>query len=140
MKGVMLFFFLSRFFGGRALHATLSPSQGRDMARRWSIEYQLKVPVGSQVHFTRSLETYVDVLRTLRDVDDGDPDLACVVQHTLTDGLALFVLRRDEDAWTVVKQLPTFENTTTSMLARERAARWFCRLHEKIGENTNQDL
>lgn len=140
MKGVTMFFLLSRFFGGRALHATLSPSQGRDMARRWSIEYQLRVPVGSQVYFTRSLEAYVDVLRTLRDVDDGDPDLACVMQHTLTGGLALFVLHRDEDAWTVVKQLPTLENTTTSTRARERATRWFCRLYDTIRVNANQDL
>ena len=133
-------FFLSRVFGGRALHATLSPSQGRDMARRWSLEYQIKVPVGSQVYFTRSLETYMDVLRTLRDVDDGDPDRACVVQHTLMDGLALFILHRDEDAWTVVTQLPPADNTTNSMLARERATRWFCRLHEMIRANNNQDL
>ena len=107
------------------------------MARRWSMSTSSRFR--SDRRSGRSLETYVDVLRTLRDVDDGDPDLACVVQHTLTDGLALFVApsRRMRGPSSSSSRR---ENTTTSMLARERAARWFRRLHEKIGENTNQDL
>lgn len=127
------------------LHAVLTAAQGRDLARRWSPEYNFEMPkthsaVGRVVKL-RDVRRYVEVTNILRErVSDASngPKLACVVQYTRFRGLTLFVLRRADDGgggWNVLTQLPALdEDDDYQSLSRQGVVEWFQDLHEIAGE------